>query len=71
MKAFEIIRTKDLRSFYILAKNPLEAIQKHWQNLDKKQEDKQVRFFDTGNSYILIHNNDVYCLAYQIKAGLI
>ncbi|MGI6623667.1 MAG: hypothetical protein ACOX4T_11145 [Acetivibrionales bacterium] len=67
MKTFEVIRTKDLQSFYILAKNPLDAIQKHWQNLDKMKEDKQAKFFDTGNSYILKHNNDIYCLVYKIK----
>lgn len=67
MKSFEIIRTKDLQSFYILAKNPLDAILKHRQNLDKMQEDKQAKLFDTGNSYILMHNNDVYCLVYKVN----
>jgi hypothetical protein len=67
MKTFEIIRTKDLQIFHIIAKNPLDAIQKYWQNLDKMNEDKQAKFFDTGNSYILKHHNDVYCLVYKIK----
>jgi hypothetical protein len=67
MKSFEIVRTKDLQSFYIIANDPLDAILKHRQNLDKIREDKKTRLFDTGNSYILIHNNDVYCLVYRIK----
>jgi len=67
IKTFEIIRTKDLQSFYIIADNPQDAIQKHRHNLDKIQKDKQSKCFDTGNSYILIHNNDVYCLVYKIK----
>jgi len=61
------INTKDLRNFYIIAKNPLDAIRKHWQNLDEIQKDKQAMFFNTGNSYVLKHNNDVYCLVYKIK----
>jgi len=67
IRTFEIIRTKDLQSFYIIADNPQDAIRKHRYNLDKMQEDKQAKCFGTGNSYILIHNNDVYCLVYRIK----
>lgn len=67
IRNFEIIRTKDLQSFYIIANDPLDAIRIHRQNLDKMQEDKQAMFFDTGNSYVLKHNNDVYCLVYRIK----
>jgi hypothetical protein len=67
MKVFEIIRTKDLESFYILAENPLDAIRIHKQNLDKIQKDKQAMFFDTGNSYVLKYDNDVYCLVYKYK----
>mgnify|MGYP001024205742 CR=1 FL=1 len=66
IRTFEIIRTKDLQSFYIIADDPLDAMQKHWRNLDKMQEDNQAKCFDTGNSYILIHNTDVYCLVYKI-----
>lgn len=68
MKTFEIIRTKDLQSFYVLAESPLDAIQIHKQNLDKIQEDKQAMFFNTGNSYVLKYNNDVYCLVYKYKS---
>lgn len=67
IRNFEIIRTEDLRSFYIIANSPLDAIKKHCQNLDKIQEDKHAKFFDTGNSYILKHNNNVFCLVYKIK----
>lgn len=67
MKVFEVMRTRDLQSFYIIAENPLDAIKMHWQNLNKMQEDKQAKFFDTGNSYVLKHNNDVYCLVYKIR----
>lgn len=67
MKTFEIIRTSDLESFFIIAENPLDAIRKHWRNLDRIQEDKQAKLFDTGNSYILVHNSGVYCLVYKIK----
>ena len=67
IRTFEIIRTKDLQSFYIIAENPKDAIQKHKQNLDMLQKDKQAKCFDTGNSYILIHNKDVYCLVYKFK----
>ncbi|GEM_PF-1156881 len=67
MKIFEIIRTNDLQSFYITADNPLNAIKIHWKNLDRIREDKQAQLFNTGNSYILMHNNDVYCLVYKIR----
>lgn len=67
IKIFEIIRTKDLESFYIIAINPLDAIKKHWLNLDIIQKDKQAQFFNTGYSYVLKHNGDVYCLVYKTR----
>lgn len=67
MSFFEIIRTNDLQSFYVIGNNPLDAIKKHWKNLDRMQTDKLAQLFDTGYSYVLKHNNDVYCLVYRIR----
>jgi len=67
MKTFEIIRTNDLQSFYVIGNNPLDSMQKHWENLDQMQKDITARLFNTGYSYILMHNNDVYCLVYRIR----
>jgi hypothetical protein len=67
IKTFEIIRTKDLQSFYVIGNDPLDAMQKHWKNLDSIQTDKLAQFFDTGYSYVLKHNNDVYCLVYRFR----
>lgn len=67
MRIFEIVRTKDLQDFYIIAENPLDAMQKHRKNLDRLHKDEEALLFNTGYSYVLKHNNDVYCLTYRIK----
>lgn len=62
IKTFEIVRTKDLKSFYVLAKDEADAINRHFQNLNGIEEDKGAKLFETEKSFILVHNDDVFCL---------
>lgn len=62
MKLFEIVRTKDLKSFYVVAKDANAAMQKHLKKLDKKNEDKEALLFDIGLSLVLKHSGNVYCV---------
>lgn len=68
IKVYEILRTRDLKSFYVIAKNELNAIQIHYLNLNKENPDSNTRFFDTGYSYNLIHGGDVYNIVYKYRS---
>jgi len=69
MKAHEIVRTKDLKSFYVIAKNETEAIKQHFLNLQNIQPEKEenIKYFNTGYSHILKYGNDVYQLVYKYR----
>jgi len=60
IKKHEIVRTRDLEGFYIIAKNPLEALKSFCLNMKFKKEDTKVA--ERKLSYVLINNGDVYVL---------
>lgn len=62
MKIFEIVRTRDLRSFYVVAKDAVAAMGKHQKRLDRRNEDKYALLFEISNSLVLRHRGDVYCV---------
>lgn len=67
MKIFEIVRTRDLKSFYLLAKDADAAMQKHLRKLNKINEDKDAQLFEVSLSLVLKHCGDVYCLVKYTK----
>ena len=68
-KVYEIVRTKDLKSFYVIAENEFKEIKQHFLNLYKVNPEPKnnIKFFDTGYSYILKYGNDVYQVVYKYR----
>jgi hypothetical protein len=60
IKNHEIIRTRDLKNFYVIAKSPLEALKSFCLNMKFKKKDTQV--FNRELSYVLLNNDEVYVL---------
>jgi hypothetical protein len=60
IKKYEMIRTRDLENFYVIAKNPDEALKSFCLNMKFKKEDTQV--VERELSYVLLNNGEVYVL---------